>query len=96
MTAPTPLTDAAKYLATDEDWDETHWVVKADFARRLEQMCAELAKALEVTERWHRLKGDAPRKLDAALSWKENDLIMEDKANEALAAYAKMKEEMGK
>ena len=89
----TPMTDAL-LLEINEGRTYEAAGPMADFSRRLEIMCAELEEALELSERWNRTKGDTPRKLDAALSWRENDILVEDKAKQAMANYAKMKEEL--
>lgn len=44
---PTPTTDAVACNVGDSTW------VKADFARTLERMCAELAEACELHKRWY-------------------------------------------
>ena len=58
----------------------------------LERLCAELAEVLTVAYKWYNTKGDCPRKLDAALSWTQNDKLVDGKVEQALAKYTAMKE----
>ena len=71
-----------------------NYVNTIQLAKRLEQMCATLAETIELQTKWYNTRGDMPRKLDEALSWRDNDRLVDAKVDHALAEYVEMTREL--
>lgn len=88
---PTPLTDAVYAKCNDPDVYLYQSAIQhmRDLARRLERVAAELADALEAKAIMANF--DKPRKLEDALSWRENDELAERMAQNAMRHYEELK-----